>query len=94
MNRPAISCKASPLDDPGRHAMTRQVLTTNPQASEPNLYIAWYETWRAEQDARRAAEEAARLQMQRDIRWIVYALIGWTFSAALAGGAALVLMSR
>lgn len=74
--------------------MTRQVLTTSPQTTEPNLYIAWYETWRAEQDARRDAEAAARLQMQRDIRWMVYGLIGWTFSAALAGGAALVFMSR
>ena len=74
--------------------MTRQVLTPSPQTSEPNLYIAWYETWRAEQDARRDAEAAARLRMQRDIRWMVYGLIGWTFSAALAGGAALVLMSR
>jgi hypothetical protein len=62
-----------------------------PDASEPNLYIAWYEAWRAEQDARRAAESAAKLEMQRGIRWLIVLLVAWAVAAAIAGGIALAL---
>ena len=71
--------------------MRQDAVMDVPDAPEPNLYVAWYETWRAEQDARREAEVAARLEMQRDIRWLVYFLVGWSLSAAAAGGAALAL---
>ncbi|WP_237478240.1 hypothetical protein [Lichenibacterium dinghuense] len=62
-----------------------------PHAPEPNLYVAWYEAWRAEQEARREAQAAARRQMQREIRWMVYALLVWAAAAGVAGAIALAL---
>ena len=48
-------------------------------------FAAWYEAWRAQQAANRAAEEHERARMRREIRWMSGLIAAWSL---VMGGAA------